>query len=140
MSSTIYHGSGEPMFTLVVPPESPCGCGSGQAFGNCCLRDGKIIRPPQRINPPAPATGQSRNKCFFASNNDCGGRISGDHLISAAVLRQITTDKITIASTNYSRSVFIQDNSLKIKWLCQRHNTALSPLDIQAARLFQAVQ
>jgi hypothetical protein len=127
------------MYTLVVPPDSPCGCGSGRAFGDCCLHDGKITLSPKSITSPAPITGQSISNCFFNSNNDCGGGMSGDHLISAAVLRQITTEKITITGTGFSRSVYIQDNSLKIKWLCRRHNAALSPLDTLAARLFQAV-
>src|SRR5215213_101926 len=92
------------MFTLVVPPESPCGCGSGQAFGDCCLRDGEIKLSPKTINPPPPVTGQSIRKCLFASTNNCGGGISGDHIISAAILRRITTDKITISGTGFSRS------------------------------------
>jgi hypothetical protein len=126
----------ECMFTLVVPPESPCGCGSGRAFGSCCLRDGKIILSPKDIHPPEPITNQSMPGCFLADHHNCGGRLSGDHLISAVVLRQITTEKITVTGPEYSRSVFIQDNSLKIRWLCSRHNTALSPLDTQAGRLF----
>src|SRR5215217_3245445 len=128
------------MFTLVVPPESPCGCGSGQAFGDCCLRDGEITLSPKTINPPPPVTGQSIRKCLFASTNNCGGGISGDHIISAAILRRITTDKITISGTGFSRSVSINSSSVKVKRLCRRHNTALSPLDAQAGRLFQAVQ
>lgn len=128
------------MFTLVVPPKSPCGCGSGKAFGDCCLRDGKITLSPKGIIPPPPATSQSVRKCLFASTNNCGGGISGDHLISAAVLRRITTDKITISGKEFSRSVSINSSSLKVKRLCRRHNTALSPLDAQAGRFFNAVQ
>ncbi len=128
------------MFTLVVPPESPCGCGSRKAFGECCLRDGKITLSPKTIAPPPLATDQSVRKCLFAFTNNCGGGISGDHIISAAVLRRITTDKITISGSGFSRSVSVDSNSLKVKRLCRRHNTALSPLDAEAGRLFQAVQ
>ena len=128
------------MFTLIVPPESPCGCGSGRAFGDCCLRDGKVALSPKDINPPPPSTGQRVRKCLFAWTNNCGGGISGEHLISAAVLRQISTNKITITGTGFSRSVAINSDSLKVNRLCRRHNTSLGPLDTQAGRLFRAVQ
>jgi hypothetical protein len=85
-------------------------------------------------------TKQSIRKCLFAWTNNCGEGISGDHIISAAVLRRITTDKITITGTGFSRSVSIDSSSLKVKRLCRRHNTALGPLDAQAGRLFHAVQ
>jgi hypothetical protein len=128
------------MFTLVVPPESPCGCGSGRAFGSCCLRDGKIVLSPKDIHPPGSATGESIRGCFLADHHNCGECLSGDHVISAVVLRQITTDKITIIGPNHQRSVYVKDNSLKVRCLCRRHNSALSPLDTEAGRLFAAVQ
>src|SRR5205085_12550116 len=103
-------------------------------------REGKIVLSPKDILPPDPITGQSVSGCFFADSRNCGERLSGDHIVSAIVLRQITTEKITITGPEFSRSVFTQDNSLKIKWLCKRHNAALSPLDVQAGRLFHAMQ
>jgi hypothetical protein len=66
--------------------------------------------------------------------------MSGDHIVSASVLRGISSEKITITGHNFSRTLSLNSDSLKVKRLCQRHNAALSPIDIQAARLFHAVQ
>lgn len=66
--------------------------------------------------------------------------MSGDHIISATILRKIGIDKVLIKGNGFARAVAIKDNSLKIRWLCQRHNSALSPLDAESGRLFQAVQ
>jgi hypothetical protein len=66
--------------------------------------------------------------------------MSGDHIVSASVLRGISSEKITITGHNFSRTLSLNSNSLKVKRLCRRHNAAFSPIDIQAARLFHAVQ
>ncbi len=127
------------MYELVIPPESPCGCGSGRVFGDCHLRDGKIVLSPKSIIPPPPQTGNSHKKCLFSRSYDCDGKISGDHILSASVLRAISKDKIRLKGAGFSREHSINSDSLKTKRLCRRHNSALSPLDVEAGRLFRAV-
>ena len=129
------------MDTLVVPPESPCGCGSGRAFSECHLKDGKVEVQPKDIIPRGQVTGESHRRCLFAYTDNCGGRISGEHILSAAVLRRLSADdKITISGPGGSRRVSILNSSLTIKRLCQRHNSALSPLDAEAGRFIRAIQ
>lgn len=128
------------MFTLVTPPESPCGCGSGKEFGNCHLQNGKIEIFPKNINPPPPQTYKSFKKCYFSFTNDCDGGMSGEHVVSKAVLRHISDKEIIIEGGNFSRKVSINSDSLKTKRLCRRHNTAVSPIDAEAGRLMKAVQ
>lgn len=95
---------------------------------------------PKSVRPTGPPTGSFHKKCRFSQSRDCAGGISGDHIISASVLREISSDRITLQSPNYSRTISSRGDSLKTKWLCRRHNSALSPIDLQAARLFRAVQ
>jgi hypothetical protein len=126
------------LYELVVPPESPCGCGSGKRFGDCHLQDGKVVVAPRNVWPKPPKTGESIRKCLFSAFNDCGGGISGDHILSASVLRAISEQKITLQSPLFSRSTSINSDSLKTKRLCRRHNSAFGPLDEEARRLFRA--
>ena len=90
--------------------------------------------------PSAPQTGKSERKCIFASHSDCGGGKSGDHFLSASVMRQIATTRITLVGPGYARSAAVRSDSFKVNLLCRRHNSALSPLDTEAGRLFRAVQ
>ena len=141
LASTETPEPGNKMDTLVVPPESPCGCGSGRPFGECHLKNGGLEVQPKDITPRGPVTREGRKKCLFAYTNNCGGRISGEHILSAAVLRRISPDgKITISGPRGSRRVPILSSSLTVNRLCQRHNSALSPLDAEAGRFIRAIQ
>lgn len=126
------------MFTLVYPPESPCGCGSGREFGKCCLKDGKISLDPKPLDPPKPQTVHKNRKCILNWTADCCSSISGDHIVSRSVLRVLTESKITISTSRFSREHSIDSSALKTKKLCRRHNSALSPIDSEAARFFKA--
>lgn len=126
------------MYTLVYPPESPCGCGSGREFGKCCLKNGRIQLAPKSLSPPQPKTSHQNRKCILKWTSDCCAKISGDHIVSKAVLRVITEKKIILSSSGSSREHSIDSNSLKTNRLCRRHNSALSPIDSQAARFFRA--
>ncbi len=130
------------MFTLVVPPESPCGCESGKRFGDCHLKDGRIITSPKWIDPPGEGDGRGAAKCVLSYTKNCGGGISGDHFVSAAVLREIVlskTEKVVLQGPNFRREHVVDSDSLKTKRLCKRHNSAFSPIDTEAGRFFRAV-
>jgi hypothetical protein len=127
------------MFTLVTPPESPCGCESGRALGECCMKGNSIAVEAKDVIPAPPKTGQQRKKCLFAGTNDCDGK-SGDHIVSASVLRQISVDRVELRGAGVSRSGSPESDGFKVNCLCQRHNSALSPLDTEAGRLFRGVQ
>jgi hypothetical protein len=124
------------MFTLVYPEDSPCGCGSGRQFGLCCLKDGQIKLNPKKCEPPSPITWNRHKKCLLGWTNDCCSKISGDHFVSASVLRVLNNEKIAISTASGTRVHSINSSSLKVNRLCRRHNSALSPIDREAARLF----
>lgn len=126
------------MYTLVYPPENPCGCGSGREFGKCCLKDGQIRLSTKFLNPSKPQTSHQNRKCILKLTSDCCNKISGDHIVSKAVLRVLTEKNITVSSSGFSREHSIHGDSLKVNRLCRRHNSALSPIDNEAARFFKA--
>ena len=125
---------------LVIGPDSPCGCGSGRRFGECHLVDGSVQVEPKEFNPPMPMTGESMKKCYFAFTNNCGGRLSREHIISQAVLRNISSRIIAVCFRDEVRRSTIVSDSLTVRRMCARHNSAFSRLDTEAGRLFNSIQ
>lgn len=78
------------------------------------------------------------NKCFLNSTNDCKGPMSGEHILSRSVLNELSQTKISFSSDRISGEYGLDSAPLKTKSLCQRHNSALSPLDTEAARFVKA--
>lgn len=128
------------VYTLVVPPDSPCGCESGKTFGECHLRDGSVNLVWKDMNPPLPMTGESVKKCHFAYTNNCGEGISREHVISKAVLKEIGTKKIDISTREFQKTLPLDSDALKIKRLCKRHNSGLSRIDTEAGRFIRTIQ
>lgn len=79
-------------------------------------------------------------RCFLGITKDCARPMSGDHFMSAAVLRRISAERITIRGPYGERTLAVSSDALKTKRLCKRHNSALAPLDAEAGRLFQAMR
>lgn len=65
--------------------------------------------------------------------------MSRDHILSAAVLRSMSSGKVVLEGHDFSRVHAISSDALQTKSLCRRHNSALGPLDAEAGRLFRAV-
>lgn len=128
------------MYNLVVPPESPCPCGSGKAFGKCHLSNGTVVFPEARIQPPPPRTGLPLHRCYFSPLKDCRKPISGDHIISRAVLSSFPGREVRLSSPTRTIQAGIDSDSIKTKWLCKRHNESLSPLDQVAGRLIRSIE
>ena len=127
-------------------PQKPCPCGSGRKSKSCCLKDVKngYWLPPECVTKtPAPKTGFSHNKCYAKSLMDCCTKITREHYISESVLQVIGGKKALLASGFPRQSPNVQElmsiNSLASKILCQRHNSALSPLDVEAKRLIATI-
>lgn len=128
-------------YTLIVPPESPCGCENGKAFGDCHLgTDGNIQMIWQDFNPPLPGTGERIPKCHFAYTNNCGGGITKEHIISRAVLKEIDEKKIVFTTSAFTKELPINSDALKTKRLCRRHNTAFGRVDTQVGRFARTIQ
>jgi hypothetical protein len=86
----------------------------------------------------------AQEKCYLAELASCDGVISGEHLISESVMRILADDgEFTIGGTPWlPKGEFksVGFKSLIAKCLCQRHNSALHPLDDAAASLFASLR
>lgn len=137
-----YDKEGKSIYLPEPRPQNPCLCGSGRKSKSCCLKDSKTGYwfPPECITKtPDPKTGFSHKKCYARSLMDCCSKISREHYISESVLQVIGKKKDLLASGFPQQEPNVEElmstNSLASKILCQRHNSALSPLDADAKRL-----
>ena len=89
-----------------------------------------------------PPTGFSHARCYAASLNDCSTRISGEHTISDAVLRELSNTGIVevsgLGNKGPDEFLSVPIAGFKSKVLCEHHNSALSPLDAIGHRFFKS--
>lgn len=123
---------------------SLCPCSSGWVIASCCFdpSDGKLRKKIPSIEPPGPNTNFGHAGCYLRDTNNCSPDISREHYISANVLEQIAASEKAVKlsgapflAEGETKSLPVQ--ALTAKILCQRHNTALSPLDQEAGRFFE---
>lgn len=125
--------------------EEPCGCGSGKRAKSCCLNAGRWNPSPASISPKAARSGAAVAKCYARSLKDCGGEISGEHYVSAALLREVGTEKkeeieVSGASWLKGKRLVLPVERLEANVLCKRHNEQLAPLDDVAGRYVRALK
>src|SRR4029450_7686939 len=126
---------------LIVPPESPCGCESGKAFGECHLNPaGDVTLVWKDFNPPLRMTGLRVPKGHFGYTNNCGDGISKEHIISKAVLSQLTDKRIRLSSALFTKELPLDSDALKTKRMCRRHNTAFGRVDREVGRFVRVLQ
>lgn len=118
-----------------------CPCGSKLAFRTCCKKPNELplINVPN-LNPPGPLTNYSHAKCFLRTENNCSTKISREHYMSASILAQFPRIHVTgLPGRPLNEPIEVPLKSLTAKILCQRHNSALSPLDDFAAKAFRSM-
>lgn len=77
------------------------------------------------------------NGCYAAPLHDCDGGITGDHLISDCVLKVYAPSKkgkVTRPMHGLFQKEIGLDAAMKVNVLCERHNGALSAIDVAACR------
>jgi hypothetical protein len=134
------------MLKQLRPPWIPnglCPCQSGKLFRVCCLSAfGYVRKGVPRLTPLGNVTGFSQPGCYLAKTNNCSQGLTSEHYISKAVLQElgenIEIDGAPWQEPGARKKVGI--NNLTSKLLCARHNNALSPLDIEAAKFFRAIK
>ncbi|MER8809230.1 hypothetical protein [Mesorhizobium australicum] len=100
---------------------------------------GTPYKAVETTTPKPPKTEYANPACYMHSTNDCSTKISGEHYISENILRQFGPRLIVSGmpwqpagqETRYGAG------SLTANILCDRHNSALSPLDAAAGRFFR---
>jgi hypothetical protein len=83
------------------------------------------------------------SNCFLQRFGSCRGKLSKDHYLSEAILRQVTLGRTaTIGGLPWQPALTLKDvgiPALQAKILCEGHNSGLSELDSAAASLFRTL-
>lgn len=119
--------------------EDPCPCGSGKWYKRCCRAvDGFPLIQVPRLFPPAPGSSFANSRCYLRGTNDCSEGINREHYISKNILEQLgaTIEVSGFPWQKDNRHDRYSPKALVSKILCERHNSALSPLDQIAGRSF----
>jgi hypothetical protein len=125
-----------------IPANSPCPCGSGQCASQCCLTPTGFHKVPASTAPPPPKTGDSFEWCYASPLADCSSKRSREHYFSESLLHYLNRNKdlrVTGLPWVEGEVQVVPPSALASRVLCKRHNSALSPLDAIAVRLFKAL-
>jgi hypothetical protein len=125
-----------------LSPASPCPCGSGEQASCCCLTTRGFQKAPAVTSPKLPATGYAQSACYAAPLCDCRGKITREHPFSETLLERLDRNGGLrvggFRGFSAGQEKILRPNALASKILCERHNSALSSLDSNAVRLFNA--
>ena len=96
----------------------------------------------ESIHPPGPVTNYTHPQCYLSITNDCSTKLTREHIVSSAVLREID---IVIALEGLPwlqprQKKHLRISAINSKVLCDRHNTALSKLDKIGTKFFKALK
>lgn len=122
--------------------DDPCPCGRNERYVACCLgNDGLPLARPIKLLSNSPRTKKSITRCFLSFTEDCGNRISNEHYISQAILKEFDTIRVSgMIWQNGDESSEVGLNSLTVRALCERHNSALSMLDKIGTHAFISIR
>jgi hypothetical protein len=126
---------------FIVPPDSPCPCGSKKPASRCCVTAKGFHKLRTATTPAPPRTGYSLSSCYAAPLADCSSKRSREHGISESLLRYLGAgSKIKVAGLPWlgEKERILSSDALASRILCERHNSALSGLDAIAVSLFEA--
>lgn len=123
-------------------PKSPCPCDSGRPASSCCLSADGFFRLAAMTSPPGPLTGTHHPKCYASALGDCSSKISREHFVSANLLHALSAEGgLHLGGLRWqapAQLTRLPPRALASNILCERHNSALSPLDSIADRLFRS--
>ena len=92
-----------------------------------------------RMKQPVSQIVIARRSCWAECLNDCEGPLSREHVISAGVFDEIMLHVEGIHAFG-NESKVVSTANLTARMLCKDHNSRLSPLDVEAARLSNAIK
>lgn len=122
----------------------PCPCGSGRASRACCYDGTRWHKPAAILGLKALPKTSSLAKCYMRALESCDATISGEHIISEVVIRVLMGDGDFSVSgfpwLEEGEEKIIGPQSLTAKVLCQKHNSALHPLDDAAGSFFSTLK
>ena len=136
-------GSAFASYDFVLPwkPGDLCICGSGIELALCCWQPEGFLRKRRKVVlPRPPITGIANAGCYLSQAQDCSKKLSREHYISKALLERLP-QPILLTNLHWLEPNEVASyplSALTARILCDRHNNALSPLDVEASLLFDA--
>lgn len=113
----------------------------GAVLGSCCLSADGIRVAPVSTKPRGARTGFSHPKCYARVLCDCSQKITLEHYLSESVLLLLSPNGLLNASLREDCHLDgIPARNFGSHILCDRHNSALSPVDSTASWLFEGIQ
>jgi hypothetical protein len=120
---------------------APCRCRSGRQSASCCFDGVRWHKPASGLDLRSGSPSTTLERCYMQELGNCEAPISGEHLISEAVIEILRGDGNFTASglpwLEAGETKALAPKNLTANCLCRRHNSALSPLDA-AAKIFFA--
>ncbi len=116
-----------------------CPCESGKLARACCLSRYRAQKVEADTRPRGQRTGFAHPDCYATALNDCSVTITGEHFWSETILRELSGGTVVVRGFPWQTTPTqrIGVGALAPKVLCDRHNEALSPLDVEAGRFFR---
>jgi hypothetical protein len=122
----------------------PCPCGSTRAGRLCCFNGKDWHKPPVVLGLKALPKTSTVAKCYMKELGSCVAPISGEHIISEAVIRILMADgDFSVSGLPWlaqGESKILPPQSLRANCLCTKHNSALHSLDDAAKYFFASLK
>jgi hypothetical protein len=75
----------------------PCICGSGSPSIQCCRTERGWHKVPVKIDLLGTGEVGRHERCYLRQLNTCSSKISGEHAVSATVLKAIGKDSVKVS-------------------------------------------
>jgi hypothetical protein len=122
----------------------PCPCGSAKAARFCCFNGRDWHKAPVILGLKSLPLASKLEKCYMKELGSCAGSISGEHIISKAVIWVLMADgDFSVSGVPWleaGQEKILSPKSLTANCLCGKHNSALSPLDAAAQYFFASLK
>jgi hypothetical protein len=120
----------------------PCRCGSRLPAASCCLTGGGWHKKPVHLDFSKSKESGSHPGCYLRQTGTCSSKLSGEHLVSEAVLRVLGDQEVQVSGFAWLKGAKknLTFASLTAKCLCTSHNSALSDIDSVGGKFFAAIQ
>lgn len=124
--------------------KGPCPCGSNKPARLCCFTGRVWHKPFEILGLKALPQDASLERCYMKELGSCAPPISGEHLISASVIRVLQGDgEFSISGVPWleiGEQKILSVKNLTTNCLCRKHNSALNPLDTAAGYFFASLK
>src|ERR1044072_4858249 len=134
---------GEAKRTRIAIEKGPCRCGSSKAAGLCCFKDGCWYKEAAVLGLRALPPASSVERCYMEELGTCRGGSSRAHLSSESIILLLKADgDCTVSGLPWladGETKVLGPKALTANCLCEKHNSALSPLDAAALYFFSGL-